>query len=166
MPSVAEVQLPLHWCVVMSADCVLALQCTDDLSYIRWQSCCSEVPNKIAATRISQTQIGCCKFVLVAAGFDGLVSIVVPSLVSSTTQIVVFANRGLSQRLSPNPVKFWAALFYPTILNWRKMYEVRSNQHREKTYTWFASGSGFYDAYLVHLVFRRRAKQIFCWFPK
>ena len=35
MPSAAEVQLPLHWCVVMSADCVLALQCTDDLSYIR-----------------------------------------------------------------------------------------------------------------------------------
>ena len=54
-------------------------------------------------------------FLVAGAGADGLVSTVVLSLVSPTTQIVettaVFANRELSPRLPPNPVQVLPALF-------------------------------------------------------
>ena len=75
------------------------------------------MPDKIAATRLSQSQIGFSKFVpgIPGAGVDVLVSTVVLSLVSSTAQIVgttaVFAYRELPPRLSPDPVQVWPALF-------------------------------------------------------
>ena len=53
----------------------------------------------------------------------------------------------------------------PTILNGGKIKELRFNQHIEKAFTWYASGSGLYDAYLVHLVFRRLANRSISGFP-
>ena len=54
-------------------------------------------------------------FLVVGTGVDGLVSTMVLSQVSPTTQIVgttaVFANRELSPRLLPDPVQVWPALF-------------------------------------------------------
>ena len=98
----------------------------------------------------------------------GLIWIVVLSLVSSTVQIegimAMFDNKGLSPRL---PAQTWASLAsaLPTLLNGGTIYELRSNQHRKKAYSWYAWGPGFYDAYLVHLVFRWLAKRSISAFP-
>ena len=54
-------------------------------------------------------------FLVAGTGVDGLLSIMVLSLVLSSAQIVeimaVFANRVLSPRLSANPVQVWKAVF-------------------------------------------------------
>ena len=107
-------------------------------------------------------------FLVAGAGVDGLIWIVVLSLVSSTAQIegimAMFDKKGLSPRL---PAQTWASLAstFPTLLNGGTIYELRSNQHRKKAYSWYASGSGLYDAYLVHLVFRWLAKRSISAFP-
>ena len=111
-------------------------------------------------------------FLVARAGVDGLQlwadmnSSVVPG--SSTAQIegimTMFDKKGLSPRL---PAQTWAssASTLPTLLNGGTIYELRSNQHRKKAYSWYASGSGLYDAYLVHMVFRWLAKRSISAFP-
>ena len=62
LPSFAEVQPSSHWCVIWWL-CPEPPWCSDDLSNVGWQSRCWEVPGKIAVASLSQSQIGCCKFV-------------------------------------------------------------------------------------------------------
>ena len=111
-------------------------------------------------------------FLVAGSGVDGLQlwadmnSNVVPG--SSTTRIegimTMLDKKGLSPRL---PAQTWASLAstLPILLNGGTIYELRSNQHRKKAYSWYASGSGLYDAYLVQMVFRLLAKRSISAFP-
>ena len=113
LPSVAKVQPSSHWCVVCWL-CADPPWCSDDLSDIRWQSHCWEVPDKIAGLSRS---LGVDNLFLVAGAGVGVRwyqqwccpwfyqphKLWEPRL--------CFANRDLSPRLSPDPVQVWPALF-------------------------------------------------------
>ena len=137
--------------------------CSDDLGDIRWQSRCWEVPDKTAATRVSRSQIGCCKFVPGSwsrCWCAGINSGVVPGFTNCTNcgnHGCVCQQGTITKAVVRSCASFASTL--PTILYGGKRKEVRFNQHREKAFTWYASGSGLYDAYLEHLEFRRPANR-------
>ena len=147
--SVAEVQLSLHWCVVCWL-CASAPWCSDDLDDVRWQSRFWESPNKITTSRLSQSQIAGSKFVPGSwsrCWWAGINSGAVPGFTNPTN----CGNHGcICQRgtITKGVIQFCASLAttLPTILNLGKIYELRFNQHREKTFTWYASASGLCDA--------------------
>ena len=160
LPSVAEVQPLLYWCVLCWL-CADLPWCSDNLGNVRLQFHCWEVPDKIATTRLSQSQIGCCNFV--PGGWSrcwwaGINSGFIPGFTKRTN----FGNngcvgqQGTITKAVPQSCASSASTLL-TILNGGKIYELRFNQHREKAFIWYASESGLYDAYLVHLVFRRLA---------
>ena len=168
LPSVAKVQPSSHWCVVCRM-CADPPWCFDNLGNVRWQCRCWEVPNKIAATRLSRSQIGCCKFVPGSwsrCWWAGANNGVFPGFTNRTNSgnHVCVCQQGTITKAAARSCASLASTL-PTILNGEKTYKLRFNQHREKTFTWHASGSGFYDACLVHLVFRRLANRSISGFP-
>ena len=119
--------------------------------------------DKIAATRLSRSQIGCCKFVPGSwnrCWWPGVSSGVVSGFTNCTNcgdHGCVCQQETTTKAVAQSCASLASTL--PTILNEGNIYELSFNQHREKTVTWYASGSGLYDAYLVHLVFSRLANR-------
>ena len=147
LPSVTGFQPSSHWYVV-SWLCAYPPWCSDDLEDDRWHSRRWEMRAKNDAARLSWSQIGCCKFV--------------PGSWSRFYQPhklwgpwLCLATGDYQQGCHPILCKF--GQHYSNNTKWGKTYKLRSNQHKEKTFTWYPCGSGFYDTYLVHLVFRRLA---------
>lgn len=125
---------------------------------------------KLAAVRQSRSQIVNCKFVSGSRNrcwWAGINSGVFPVFTNHTNcgNHGCVYQQGTITKAAAQP---WAGSVstFPTILNGEWIYESRSKLCREKTFIWYTSGSGVYDAYLVHLVFMRLAKQIYFWFPK
>ena len=113
LPSVVEFQPSSHLCVVCWL-CADPPWCSDDLGYVRWQSCLWRCPTKLLLPGWANPRLGVVSLFLVAgAGVDGLVSTTVLYLVSPTAQIVrtMGTITELSPKLSPNPVQVWPALF-------------------------------------------------------
>ena len=142
MPSVAKVQPSSHWSVICQL-CADPLWYSDDLGIIRRQSHCWEVSDKIAATRLSQSQIVCCEFVpgswrrcwwaRISNGF-------VPGFTNRTN----CGNHGcacqqgtITKAVAQSCASLASTL--QTILNGGKIQESRFNQHIEKAFTWYAS---------------------------
>ena len=137
LPSVAEVQSSSHWCVVCWL-CADPPSYSDNLSDVRWQSRCWEMPGKIAATRLSRSQIGCCKFVPGSrCWWVAISSGVVPGFTNRTNcgNHSCVCQQGTITKVVARYCASWASTL-PTILNGGKVYELRFNQHREKVFTW------------------------------
>ena len=122
-------------------------------------------------------RLGVVSLFIPGAGVDVLVStVVVLSQVSPTAQTEshscvcqtgnyhqgccpVLCNFG---QHSSNDTKF---SIVGRVLLAKLVQERRFNQHREKAFTWYASGSGFFYAYLKHFVFRQLANRSISGFP-
>ena len=169
LPYVAEVQPSSHWCVACWL-CADAPRCSDVLGDVRRQSRCWEVPVKISTTRLSQSQIRCCKFVPGSRSrcwWAGINSGVVPGFTNHTNcgNHGCVCQQGTITKDVAQPCASLGSTLW-TILNGGKIFELRSNQHRKKAFTWYASGSGLCGAYLlVRLVFRRLVSRSIYGFP-
>ena len=125
------------------------------------QNCC---------TRLSQSQIRCCKFVPGSRSrcwWAGINSDVVPGFTNHTNcgNHGCVCQQGTITKDVARPCASLGSTLW-TILNGGKIFELRSNQHRKKAFTWYASGSGLYGAYLlVRLVFRRLVSRSIYGFP-
>ena len=121
-------------------------------------------------------RLGVVSLFIPGAGVDVLVStVVVLSQVSPTHRLRATAvcqtgnyHQGCCPILcnfgqhSSNDTKF---SIVGRVLLAKLVQERRFNQHREKAFTWYASGSGFFYAYLKHFVFRQLANRSISGFP-
>ena len=127
LPSAAEVQPSSHWSGVWWK-CAGPPWCTDNLGDIRWESCCWEVHDKIAANRLNQSQIGCSKFV--------------PGSWSRCTDCEnydrVYQQGTITKNVAPSCASLISTL--PTTLNGEKIQEWRPDHHREKAFTLYYPG--------------------------
>ena len=154
---------------VLYANCVLTLY--DALMiWVAWGDSCWEVPKKTAATRLSQSQIGCCEFVPGSwsrCWWVGINSGVVPVFTNCTN----CGNHGClptgnyHQGCRLIPCKF--GQHSSNYTKWGEIQELRFNQHTEKAFTWYVSGSGLYDAYILRTFgIQATSKQTYFCFPK
>ena len=149
--------------------CASPVWSTYDLDNIRWQSCSWEVPNKIAAARLSWSQIGCSKFVPSSwsrCWWAGINNGVVPGFTNNAD----WWNYGcVSQQGTITKAVAWScaslASTLPTVLNEGKIYELRLEQQNKDIYM-ICIWVRFVWCILSTFAIQMTSKQIYFWFPK
>ena len=119
----------------------------------------------LGGARLNQSQTGCCKFVPGSWSrywWAGIDSGAFPGFTNRETTNCGYHGSACQKGTITKTVAQCCAGLVSTLLtirNGEKIYELRFNQLREMAFTWYESGSGLYDAYLVHLIFRRLANR-------